>query len=467
MKVFTGLFFSYLLSVSTMYSQAYLTNAEIKQIDTFIQQSVDNIGIPGAAIAIIKNKEVVYKNYLGLSNLEYKIPVTSQSLFRLHSLSKVFVSVGIFQLIEEDKISLDDPISKYLNDLPEQWQQIKVANLLSHSSGLPDMREEKDPSEEEAMKTVYGAEIQFPAGQTVSYNQTNFWLLNRIIRKISGADFQDYILKQFEGEEHVSFSSVFDIVPNRVTEYGPNQNGELINSHFVVVPYLYGAGGLTLSLDDFIRWDKRLKENSLIKVDSKIKMLTEFDYETDAAYAFTYGWFTQSLNNVKSYGFNGGGLVNYKLFPGKDLSIIWLTNGYKTPHNIDDICNGILGFIDSDLEDKSPKVSKLIYDIFSNSLSNEAIKKYRNIKSKYAFINFENVLNMVGYSFLEQKEIDKAILVFELNTEEYPESANTYDSLAEAFYHNKQYELSKKYYKKSLELNPVNENAKHMLSKIP
>jgi len=101
-----------------------------------------------------------------------------------------------------------------------------------------------------------------------------------------------------------------------------------------------------------------------------------------------------------------------------------------------------------------------LHGIFSHHSSEKAIEKYHNIKGEYTYVNFENVLNMLGYSFLQQKEMNKAIILFTLNTQEFPESANTYDSLAGAFYHNKQFELSKKYYKISLELNPANDNAK-------
>ncbi len=116
---------------------------------------MEQIGIPGAAVAVIKNEEVVYKKYLGQASLEYDAAITNKSLFRLHSLSKIFVAVGVFQLIEEKKMALEDPISKYLTDLPLAWQAVKIKHLLSHSSGLPDMREETNPSEAIALKTVY------------------------------------------------------------------------------------------------------------------------------------------------------------------------------------------------------------------------------------------------------------------------------------------------------------------------
>ncbi len=174
---------------SVSFCQSQLSNSRNDEITAFIKKVIKDIEIPGAAIAIIKDNNVVYKNYIGKANLEYNIPVTDSSLFRLHSLSKVFVSVGVFQLVEQNKISLEDKISMYLFDLPNEWKAIKIKNLLSHSSGLPDMKEETNPSEEIATKNVYSKPIQFPVGERASYNQTNFWLLNRIIRKITNNSF--------------------------------------------------------------------------------------------------------------------------------------------------------------------------------------------------------------------------------------------------------------------------------------
>jgi len=446
--------------------QSSLSDLQGCQIENYIVETMKQFGTPGAAVAIIKDNEVLYKNYFGKSNLEYNIPVTSTSVFRLHSLSKIFVAVGIFQLVEQNKISLDDPISQYLNDLPEKWRSITIANLLSHSSGLPDMREESNPSEEVASKTVYAKEIQFERGYTVSYNQTNFWLLNRIIRKISDDGFQKFILGQFQNDSNVLFSNDNDIVPNRVTEYKPNDKGELQKYKFMVVDYLYGAGGLTLSLDDFIDWDKKISGNHIITEESKFEMLKEFRYQKAGAYAFTYGWFIQNINNIQSYGFNGGGLVNYRRYPNKGLSIIWLTNGYRIPHNIDDITNAILGFVDVDLKDKAKEVEKLIYDVFSTKLNQESIDQYHKIKRNYEDIDFETVLNNIGYAFLSESKVEKAIVAFRLNTQENPDSANAFDSLAESYFMNNQLDLSSKNYRKSLELDPVNENAKSMIDKI-
>jgi len=464
MKTKTILLVTILCIFSISFCQSQNSDSQNNEITTFIENTIEEIGIPGVAVAVIKDDQVVYKNYLGKGNLEYNIPIKESSLFRLHSLSKVFVSVGIFQLIDQKKISLDDKISKYLSDLPDEWEDVRIENLLSHSSGLPDMRDEINPDEEIAMQAVYDKEIQFPIGERANYNQTNFWLLNRIISKVTAGSFQNYIVDQFSEESGACFSSVLDIIPNRVMEYKPDYKGHLKNFHFVVQKYMYGAAGMTMTLDDLIEWDKKLNTNVLIKEESKNKMLSAFKYEKGKG--FSHGWDIQYLNGIVSYGFNGAGLVNYRKFPSKNISVIWFTNGYTIPYNLDNVTNRIAGFIDTDLIDRTPQFIQSLENSIGSKNPEEIKEAYYVLKNEYPNVNFENAINSLGYSLLRSDKLDAAIKVFKLNTEEFPESANTFDSLGEGFYVNKQFELSKENYQKSLDLDPSNMNAREMILKM-
>lgn len=326
------------------------------------------------------------------------------------------------------------------------------------------MREETNPSEEIALKNVYSKPIQFPIGERSRYNQTNFWLLNRIIRKITGSSFQNHISNQFEEAPKVCFSNIADIIPNRVMEYKPDDKGRLKNYHFIVQDYMYGAGGITMTLDNLIDWDKKLNKNVLISEASKKEMLTQFKYKVGTG--FTYGWDVQSLNGIISYGFNGGGLVNYRKFPSKNISVIWLTNGYRRPHNIDNITNRIVGFVDKDLLDKTPEFTNLLQELISSNQSEKAVKEYYKVKEKYPYVNFERAINILGYDFISKKRIDHAITLFKLNTEEFPNSINVFDSLGESYFVNKQYDLALKSYKKAIELGGTDSNTKMMVEKI-
>lgn len=452
----------------SQYGQVKETHQSKKdKIDLYVKKITKKFGVTGSALAVIHKGKVIYKNYSGKSNLEYNVAISEKTLFRLHSLSKIFVSTKVFQMIEEGKISLEDTISKYLDDLPQEWQGVKIQHLLSHSSGLPDIREVENTTEEKASKIIYSKEIRFPMAQMPDYNQTNFWLLNRIIRVISKENFNDYVLKsQFNSiDKNVGFSSVSEIVPNRISEYKPDKNGNLKNFYFEVPKYMFGAAGLSISLDKFIKWNQKFDNNELLNSDSKTKVFTPFEYKKGKAFTIG-GWDVQNINESKSYGFNGGGLANFRKYPKQDLTVIWLTNGYRIPYNIDAVSNEIAGIISSDLIDKTPQVAKLLKESFLQKTNELALKDFYSLKRKYPFINFQNVLNGIGYTLMNDKKIAKAIAVFSLNTKENPNSANAFDSLAEAYFISEKYDLSITNYKKAIALGGTRGNAKMMLEKI-
>ena len=123
----------------------------------------------------------------------------------LHSLTKIFVSTAIFQLIENNQLTLEDYINEHLDDLPTNWGNVQIQHLLSHSSGLPEIVKYGDLPFEQAKNKVYNDDFQFKTGERFGYTQTNFWLLNRLIKKVSSQNLEDYILEnQFDSSTPAS-----------------------------------------------------------------------------------------------------------------------------------------------------------------------------------------------------------------------------------------------------------------------
>ncbi|MEO0733593.1 MAG: serine hydrolase domain-containing protein, partial [Bacteroidota bacterium] len=114
---------------------------ETAAIDEYLQSVIAAHEVPGMAVAVVKGKELVYENYLGLAELNHRVPVREQTVFRIYSTTKVFVVMAIFQLVEEGKLKVEDPIGQYLEDLPEAWKNRKIRDLLAHSSGIPNFQD--------------------------------------------------------------------------------------------------------------------------------------------------------------------------------------------------------------------------------------------------------------------------------------------------------------------------------------
>lgn len=135
-KIFNVLLF--LLVINFSFGQNTNNKLTEQKIDSYIKEVIEINEIPGVALAVIKNRKVIYEKYFGKASLEENKAVDKNTAFKIFSTTKLITNVGVFQLIDKGKLSLEDPISKYLENLPKEWQDIKIKNLLTHSSGLPD-----------------------------------------------------------------------------------------------------------------------------------------------------------------------------------------------------------------------------------------------------------------------------------------------------------------------------------------
>ncbi|WP_394747390.1 serine hydrolase [Spongiimicrobium salis] len=433
-----------------------------QQIDDYMDISMQRYEIPGAAVAVIQDGKTIHKKYYGMADVEKQEPVTAHTRFKLHSLSKVFVSTAIFQLIENGKLSLEDEIGSYMNELPETWKGIKIKHLLSHSSGLPDMIFFDADSEEEHKTKVFSEPIAFSAGDRFKYNQTNFWLLNRIIAKVSGSSLEQFLTNhQFNGDHNALVFAGEKGIRKRATEYFPNEEGIVAPKMYDIPEYMYGAAGIATTLDQFIAWNNALDHNKLLRVETKAGMWAPFVYQN--GHDFAHGWGRGSINGELSLGFSGGTIVSLKKYLEQDITVVVLTNGYKYFPNINAIADYIGGFANPDLKDKSAVIRERLYTSFLNKSLGVAVQTYHEQRAQNSSVNLETMMNGLGYALAGRNLFDKAIAVFQLNTEEYPDSWNVWDSLGEGYEMAGDMAKAITYYKKSVTLNPENS---HGLEKL-
>lgn len=444
------------------------------EIVNYVNHILKRHEIPGVSLAILKNDSLIFKQNFGKANIEHDVSIADKSIFRVYSLTKPIVSVAIFQLIEQGKLSLEDEVSKYVKDLPQTWNSITIKYLLTHSSGLPDMApfpKIQNFTEKKAKELVFDKDLLFKKGEKYVYNQTNFWLLQKVIEKISEKNIADFIVEnQFENNrKNVFFSSDSKkIVSNRVTPYFYFETGEIQIDHPALVgDYMFAANGLNITVSEFLKWDKRLKKNKLLKPETKEKMWQTFHY-TKSDKIFAFSWDKRVINNHISYGFSGSLITAYRIFPDDDLSIVFFSNGLGNYYNIENIINHLASLVDENIVD----INNLAYEKLSQAIVDGDLKTLKvaflSIKNNKKFnkVNLENLINDVGYQLINQKRIEKAIQVFTFNTLENPTVANTFDSLAEAYFINKNDSLSAVNYKKAIALGGTNGNAKEMLMRL-
>ena len=167
------------------------------------------------------------------------------------------------------------------------------------------------------------------------------------IAKVSNEKFENFIIEnQFDiHDNNVLFCNFLDIVPNVAREYLPNANGDLKVNDFLAPSYLYGAGGLGLTLNSFIKWNNDLDKNILLSNELKSQMWSQFNYEVDDK-LFGIGWEIYPIKESVSYGFAGGHVTHYIKYPDNNMSIIWLSSGYRFPFNTKIVVDYIAGLAD-------------------------------------------------------------------------------------------------------------------------
>ncbi|MBL4668965.1 MAG: beta-lactamase family protein [Flavobacteriales bacterium] len=314
----------------------------------------------GLAVAVIKDGNIIYNNYLGKEDLRNK-PVDKETIFPLFSLSKLITSTAVFQLIEEKKIHLDDKINLYIDNLPEEWGNIEIKNLLTHSSGLPDYDLMNGQiSDSLTMKNLIQNKLRYEKGGRWEYNQTNFWFLTQIIETVTKKSFEDFVNENQFSNDNIFFSSNFiEPIRNRSFKYNFNdntQNWEKINFDFG--KRANSAGGINLTLNQFVEWNKKFDNNDLIQPATKNIMWTPFEYKEPFYFEnerdkFSYGWQQYSSNNEISYGFTGGMVTGYRKFINQNMTIIILTNGLKNAPIRNKIINKIAGIMDENLAEQN------------------------------------------------------------------------------------------------------------------
>ncbi|MCG8330366.1 MAG: beta-lactamase family protein [Chitinophagales bacterium] len=348
------IFFLTIFSYNFVYASIENSGIDTVGLNSFLQEAQSQIGMPSISCAVIKNNKIIYRYENGFVNLEHDVKVTNKSIYPLYSLTKPFIAVGVFSLIEKGKLKLSDSISKYVKDVPTSWNGIKIKHLLTHSSGLPDMvgsnpYELRDLSEKEAKERVYSLPLRFTKGEKYEYSQTNFWLLKEIIEQVTQEELSSFILQtQFSKQKskNVFFSGdAREIIKNRVTPYFPWVKGKLmIDLTYTNGDYFYACNGFHLTLDEFIAWDERLRNNELISEDSKKQMWNLFPY-AQSNKTFTYGWEATKLDKKNAYGFSGAMVTFYRVYPTEDLSVIFLSNGFSKMYNQDAFSDELIKLI--------------------------------------------------------------------------------------------------------------------------
>ncbi|GAA4369953.1 hypothetical protein GCM10023185_44060 [Hymenobacter saemangeumensis] len=479
--------FMLMLNIGTAQGQS-----KSDSLDRFVRAKMQQLRIPGVQLAIVRHGKLVKLGQYGLANVQDSVPVSPRTRFALNSITKAFVGVAVMQLAEAGKLDLAAPASRYLPDLPAAWQPVTVRQLLTHTSGLPDIMPEDvagmvtEGNESAAWARLQTQPLAFPIGEKFAYNQTNYVLLGKIIDQLSGQPFTQFIqARQLDvvGMPRTTTGDAHDVLPNAARGYTFTRvvNGEfrrtsqLRHLFEVYAPSHRTAAGMSSTAEEVARWIIALQQGQLLHPASLPVMWTPGVLNNGRQRGFSQflngyalGWPTISRAEHPAVAPVGGGRSAVFVYPKDDLAIVVLTNLQGA--NPDSFVDELAAFYIPDMRAStgfglSPTLRALHNELRKQGFA-QALAEVKKAKKKNpAYQLPEDEVNAWGYFLLKQAQPKDALEVFKLNVSLYPQSANTYDSLAETYEELGNHDLARKNYQRALELNPQNTTAAQYLKK--
>jgi len=305
---------------------------DVSRMDRIIQSHVDGKQFMGSVLVAQGGKVLLDKGY-GSANLEWDIPDSPQTKFRLGSLTKQFTAAAILLLEERGKLRTDDLVAKYLPDAPASWAKITLANLLTHTSGIPNFTSFPDYSTTEATPTTpeqlvarfRDKPLNFQPGEQWEYSNSGYGLLGYLLEKISGQRYQDFVRDNLFaplGMTESGYDSHAAIIPHRASGYAPGANGP-VNAGYIDMSIPFSAGALYSTTEDLLRWEQGLFGGKVLRAESLKKMTTPFknDYAYGLAVRTAHGYTVIE---------HGGGIEGFNTQlaydPDRKLAVIVLGN---------------------------------------------------------------------------------------------------------------------------------------------
>jgi CubicO group peptidase (beta-lactamase class C family) len=316
-------------------------------LDACVRSRMKQLAIPGLQIAVIRHQEIVYLRAFGYANIQDSVAVTPKTRFTINSITKAFTGIAMMQLAEAGKLDLSSPVSRYLDSLPARWQAVTIRQLLTHTSGIPNMMDDdailiSKGGEKASWELVRTLPMDFKPGERFSYNQTNYFLLGKLIDKLSGEPFAQFIEDRqlkVSGMALTVYGDAREVIPHSARGYTvyPVRDGYSRGIHNLFEefpPALLTAAGLNSTAKEMAQWVIALEQGKLFNDKHSLATLWtpgllnngKTDGFSDLVNGYALGWPAVLRPKHRAMAPIGGGRSAVFIYPDDDLAVIILTN---------------------------------------------------------------------------------------------------------------------------------------------
>ncbi len=294
---------------------------------------------PGVVALISQGEDIVFHEAYGLANVELEVPMEVDRKFCIASITKQFTAMAILMLMEEGRLSLDDCITKHVEDYPTHGHTITIHHLLTHTSGIKNYTKIEGtgqfalkPFESiDFIRFFSKAPMDFAPGQQRSYSNSGYYILGYIIEKLSGQSYGEFMAEKiFEplGMTGSRFSSNEDIIKGRASGH-VLRNGRVTNAAKFNVQIPFSAGSLISTARDLHLWNTAIHQAKVVKEDTLQLAFENYKTDRDQATNYGYGFRLGNIHDRATIEHDGGipGYGSYAVyFPGEDVFAVILSN---------------------------------------------------------------------------------------------------------------------------------------------
>ncbi len=283
-------------------------------VDEYVLAEMNKRDIPGLALGVLKDGELIKAKGYGLASMALDTPVTPETVFVLTSVTKQFTATGIMLLVQDGRLGLDDGITKYLAEVPGSWGAITVRHLLTHTSGLTDRlwygtRKER--------WSVFNEPPDVELGERWEYSDLGYVLLGVIIEKVSGKPYREFLANRiFVPLDMTATATVGDYA----TRYRL-RDGELRRAEWPPA-----EGGIISNVVDLAKWEAALLAEKILDRSSLDQMWTPVQLNDGSYHDYGFGWTLGAVRGHRIIGHGGGAGHYYFRLPDEKLTVIVLTN---------------------------------------------------------------------------------------------------------------------------------------------
>jgi CubicO group peptidase (beta-lactamase class C family) len=464
------------------------SNDTCERIDNYLLNLSNQKNFSGGLLIIENGKKIFCKGY-GWADKEKQIPFTPATLASIGSITKSFTATAIMKLVEQNKLSLSDPLKKFFSTVPSEKANITVHQLLTHSSGFHEFLKQdggdyEKIEKDEYLRKAFDEPLAFKPGEKAVYTNVGMSILAIIIEQVSGLDYENYLKRNLfdpQGIQNIGYH--YPVTPKEQIAIG-YQNGiswGTHQQHFKEAgggPYwnIKGNGGLEASLNDMFLWINGFTDHIVLKANTIEKIFTPYSREEGVNRPSFFGYgcnISKSKRNtvmIDNGGSNGIFFARLVRLPEEGLVFYMVTN--ESSINTNMVLPNVTqlyfeGTISQDALTRQSQfenpIAKLIYDLLGKPSTTDlgTVLAKENL-----LVNDDMILLEVGQKLMQENKNEQALVLYKYYTKSFPNIVVAWNDMGDIYQKLKKREEAITCYEAALKIRPENPRAKQALAKL-